>query len=79
MVLGEGVVVLCLMMEFIQIIFDYPYEILTHITGTYGPAMGMGPNVIKSLTIHTTKKKHGPYGEEQGTRFSTQAWRRKNC
>lgn len=55
----------------LQIIFDYPHEILTHITGTFVPAMGMGPNVIKSLSFHTTKKKHGPYGEEQGTPFNT--------
>ncbi|XP_050366078.1 jacalin-related lectin 3 [Argentina anserina] len=55
-----------------RIIFDYPNEILTHITGTFGPVMGMGPNVIKSMSFHTTKKKHGPYGEEQGTQFSTQ-------
>lgn len=54
-----------------QIVFDFPNEILTHITGTFGAAMIMGPNVIKSLTFHTTKKKHGPYGEEQGTPFTT--------
>ncbi|XP_021911591.1 jacalin-related lectin 3 [Carica papaya] len=53
-----------------KIIFDYPSEILTHITGTYGPLMYMGPNVIKSLTFHTNKGKHGPYGEEQGPTFS---------
>lgn len=55
----------------LQIIFDYPSEILTHITGYYGPAMIMGPNIIQSLTFHTTKGKHGPYGEEQGQQFST--------
>lgn len=54
-----------------QVIFDYPNEILTHITGTFGPAMIMGPQVIKSLTFHTTKGKHGPFGEEQGGSFST--------
>lgn len=54
-----------------KIVFDFPNEILTHITGTFGAAMMMGPNVIKSLTFHTTKKKHGPYGEEQGTPFTT--------
>ena len=31
----------------------------------------MGPNVIKSLTFHTTKGRHGPFGEEQGTAFSS--------
>ncbi|XP_049369323.1 jacalin-related lectin 3 isoform X1 [Solanum verrucosum] len=54
-----------------KIIFDYPSEILTHITGYYGPTMIMGPNIIHSLTFHTTKGKHGPYGEEQGQQFST--------
>ncbi|PIN21691.1 hypothetical protein CDL12_05607 [Handroanthus impetiginosus] len=54
-----------------KIIFDYPSEILTHITGYHGPTMKMGPVVIKSLTFHTTKGKHGPYGEEQGQFFST--------
>lgn len=55
----------------LQIVFDYPSEILTHITGYYGPAMIMGPEVIKSLIFHTTKGKYGPYGEEGGTYFST--------
>ncbi|XP_022894534.1 jacalin-related lectin 3 [Olea europaea var. sylvestris] len=54
-----------------KIVFDYPSEILTHITGYYGPAMIMGPEVIKSLIFHTTKGKYGPYGEEGGTYFST--------
>lgn len=53
-----------------RVIFDYPYEILTQITGTYGPLMYMGPNIIRSLTFHTTKGKHGPFGEEQGQSFS---------
>ncbi|XP_022144242.1 jacalin-related lectin 3-like isoform X2 [Momordica charantia] len=54
-----------------KVIFDYPYEILTHVTGHYGPVMYMGPNVIKSLTFHTTKTKYGPFGEALGTPFST--------
>ncbi|XP_017241773.1 jacalin-related lectin 3 isoform X1 [Daucus carota subsp. sativus] len=53
------------------IVFDYPSEVLTHITGYYGPTMVMGPNVIKSLTFHTTKSYYGPYGEEQGQPFSS--------
>lgn len=36
-----------------------------------GPTMIMGPSVIKSLTFHTTKGKHGPYGDEEGEFFST--------
>ncbi|CAN6805074.1 unnamed protein product, partial [Brassica oleracea] len=53
-----------------KIVFDYPSEVLTHITGTYGPLVYMGPNVIKSLTFHTNKGKHGPCGEEQGPSFT---------
>ncbi|KAF2546531.1 hypothetical protein F2Q70_00020192 [Brassica cretica] len=53
-----------------KIVFDYPSEILTHVTGTYGPLIYMGPNVIKSLTFHTNKGKHGPFGEEQGPSFT---------
>ncbi|KAG8654618.1 jacalin-related lectin 3 isoform X2 [Manihot esculenta] len=56
-----------------KIVFDYPYEILTQISGTYGPLMYMGPNIIKSLTFHTNKGKHGPFGEEQGQSFSNKA------
>lgn len=55
----------------LQIVFDYPSEVLTHITGYYGPTMVMGPNVIQSLTFHTTKSYYGPYGEEQGQTFSS--------
>lgn len=53
-----------------KIVFDYPSEVLTHITGTYGPLMYMGPNVIRSLTFYTNKGKHGPFGEEQGPSFT---------
>ncbi|XP_047324380.1 jacalin-related lectin 3 isoform X2 [Impatiens glandulifera] len=54
-----------------KITFDYPYEVLTHITGFHGPTMVMGPTIIKSLTFHTTKARYGPYGDEQGESFST--------
>lgn len=54
-----------------KIVFDYPSEILTHITGSHGPTMYMGPNAIRSLTFHTTKGKYGPFGDEQGESFST--------
>lgn len=33
--------------------------------------MIMGSTVIKSLTFHTTKKSHGPFGDETGTFFSS--------
>ncbi|KAI3460354.1 hypothetical protein Pfo_017017 [Paulownia fortunei] len=56
-----------------KIVFDYPSEILTHLTGYHGPTMIMGPNVIKSLTFHTTKGKYGPYGEEEGEFFLTKS------
>ncbi|XLS64847.1 hypothetical protein HN51_024821 [Arachis hypogaea] len=54
-----------------KIVFDFPYEALTHISGYYGPMMYMGPIVIKSLTFHTSKRKYGPFGDEQGTYFTT--------
>jgi hypothetical protein len=56
---------------FWQIVFDFPTEILTHVTGYFGPTMIMGPTVIKSITFHTTKKSHGPFGDEHGTFFSS--------
>uniref|UniRef100_J3M8Q2 Jacalin-type lectin domain-containing protein n=1 Tax=Oryza brachyantha TaxID=4533 RepID=J3M8Q2_ORYBR len=54
-----------------KIVFDFPSEILTHITGYYGATMIMGPTVIRSLTFHTNKRRYGPYGDECGTYFST--------
>ncbi|XP_057975800.1 jacalin-related lectin 3 [Malania oleifera] len=60
-----------------KIILDFPYEVLTHISGLYGPTMRMGPTIIKSLTFHTTKAKYGPYGEAHGTSFSTDISRGK--
>lgn len=50
--------------------FDYPYEILTHITGFCGSTM-ISSTIIKSLTFHTTKGKYGPYGEEHGVPFTS--------
>ncbi|XP_021851042.1 jacalin-related lectin 3 isoform X1 [Spinacia oleracea] len=55
-----------------KITFDYPYEILTHITGFHGPTM-LSSSIIKSLTFHTTKGKYGPFGEEQGVAFSSKS------
>lgn len=55
-----------------RILFNYPYEILTTITGYFGTVLVSGPTVIKSLTFHTTSRSYGPYGEEQGTCFSSQ-------
>lgn len=54
-----------------KIIFDFPSEVLTHITGFYDQAIIMGPTVVRSLTFHTNKRTYGPYGDEYGTYFST--------
>ncbi|EEE64302.1 hypothetical protein OsJ_19139 [Oryza sativa Japonica Group] len=54
-----------------KIVFDFPSEVLTHITGYYGTTMIMGPTVVRSLTFHTNKRRYGPYGDECGTYFST--------
>ncbi|EES18470.1 hypothetical protein BDA96_09G201500 [Sorghum bicolor] len=54
-----------------KIIFDFPSEVLTHITGFYDSAIIMGPTVVRSLTFHTNKRTYGPYGDEYGTYFST--------
>lgn len=64
------VLLIDLLLHYLQIMFDYPSEILTHITGTFAPLMYMGPNVIRSLTFYTNKGKHGPYGDEQGPSFT---------
>ncbi|KAJ8531970.1 hypothetical protein K7X08_011893 [Anisodus acutangulus] len=51
---------------------QYPHEVLTCITGFYGPiSKDMGLKVIKSLTFHTTRRKFGPFGEELGTYFTS--------
>ncbi|KAG6483298.1 jacalin-related lectin 3-like [Zingiber officinale] len=54
-----------------KIVFDFPFEILTHVTGYFGTTMIMGPTAVKSLTFHTTKRDYGPYGDEEGTFFSS--------
>ncbi|XP_027336411.1 jacalin-related lectin 3-like [Abrus precatorius] len=54
-----------------KIVFNFPYEVLTHISGYHGSLMYMGLSVIKSLTFHTTKRVYGPFGDEQGTYFTT--------
>ncbi|KNA14259.1 hypothetical protein SOVF_109120 isoform A [Spinacia oleracea] len=54
-----------------KIVFDYPYEMLTHITGYYGSMILRGPTVVKSITFHTNKRSYGPFGDPQGFSFST--------
>ena len=51
-----------------QITFG-PTERLTHISGYYEPLMES--TIIKSITFHTNEKEHGPFGDKQGTRFSS--------
>ncbi|KAK7372101.1 hypothetical protein VNO80_05470 [Phaseolus coccineus] len=51
--------------------FDFPCEVLTHVSGYCDPLMYMGPVFIRSLTFHTNKGKYGPYGDEQGNYFTT--------
>ncbi|URE47547.1 UAA transporter family [Musa troglodytarum] len=54
-----------------KIAFDFPFEILTHITGYFGMTKLMGPTAVKPLAFHTTKRDYGPYGDKQGTFFSS--------
>lgn len=54
-----------------KVTLDYPFEVLTHITGYYGSTILRGPTVVKSLTFHTNKRKYGPFGDEQGISFSS--------
>ncbi|KAK7305408.1 hypothetical protein VNO77_43314 [Canavalia gladiata] len=54
-----------------KIVIDFPYEVLTHISGYYGSLMYMGPAIIRSLTFHTNKSVYGPFGDENGTYFTT--------
>lgn len=54
-----------------KVVFDYPYEVLNHITGYYGSTIFRGPTVVKSVTFHTNKRSYGPFGDPQGISFST--------
>ncbi|CAK7346306.1 unnamed protein product [Dovyalis caffra] len=54
-----------------KLAFDYPYEILTHITGYYGSTILREPTVVKSLTFYTNRRTYGPFGDEQGRLFSS--------
>ncbi|KAL2892772.1 Jacalin-related lectin 3 [Bienertia sinuspersici] len=54
-----------------KIVFDYPFEVLTHITGYYGSTIMRGPTIVKSVTFHTNKRTYGPFGEPQGFPFSS--------
>ncbi|XP_062097348.1 jacalin-related lectin 3-like [Humulus lupulus] len=52
--------------------FEYPHEVLTGMSGYYGPVMGDACKiVVKSLTFYTNRGRYGPFGEEMGTYFTS--------
>lgn len=56
----------------LQVKLDYPHEVLTCISGYYGyVGKDERQQVIKSLTLHTSRGKFGPFGEEIGTFFTS--------
>ncbi|XP_059638038.1 jacalin-related lectin 3-like [Cornus florida] len=50
---------------------DYPTEYLVSISGYLGGYYNNNFLVVRSLTLHTNTRQHGPYGREEGTRFIT--------
>ncbi|CAN0906521.1 Jacalin-related lectin 3 [Linum grandiflorum] len=54
-----------------RICFDYPSQVLTHITGYYGSTISRVPAIVRSITFHTNTRKYGPFGDEQGTFFTS--------
>ena len=57
---------------FLQIKFDYPNEVVNCISGYISPVTLDGRNkVVKSLTVHTSRGKYGPFGEELGAYFTS--------
>lgn len=58
----------------VQVKLEYPNEVVTCISGYYGPTSKKeegGSRVIKSVTFHSSRRKYGPYGEEVGTYFAS--------
>lgn len=56
----------------LQIKLEYPNEMLTCISGYYGPLNNSdNSSVVKSLSFYTSRGKYGPYGEETGTFFTS--------
>ncbi|KAJ0939348.1 putative jacalin-like lectin domain-containing protein [Helianthus annuus] len=50
---------------------DHNDEYLTGISGFYGPVKGYnGLEAIASISFHTNKRIHGPYGEDKGFGYS---------
>ncbi|KAI3684839.1 hypothetical protein L6452_34066 [Arctium lappa] len=59
-------------MELLSMVnLDGTDEYLTGISGFYGPVKGYnGLEAITSITFHTNKRIHGPYGEESGVGYT---------
>ncbi|XP_022137535.1 jacalin-related lectin 3-like [Momordica charantia] len=55
-----------------EVVLDYPNEYLISICGYYGDIRKwrISADVIRSLTLHTNRKTYGPFGMEEGTKFS---------
>lgn len=62
--------ILLILVCLLQLKLDFPDEVLTSISGFYGPMSSGGPVVIRSLTFESNQAKYGPYGFQQGTHFS---------
>lgn len=48
-----------------------PSELLTKVSGTFGPFMDSPADVITSLTFFTNTRSYGPFGHGGGTPFDT--------
>ncbi|XP_018630134.1 jacalin-related lectin 19 isoform X2 [Nicotiana tomentosiformis] len=53
-----------------QIKLQFPGEYLTGVSGYYCPVVYGGSPVIRSLTFSSNRRTFGPFGVEEGTRFS---------
>ncbi|KAK4478281.1 hypothetical protein RD792_017570 [Penstemon davidsonii] len=55
-----------------KINIDYDDEFLVGVAGFYGPVENNdGLDVVRSLTFYTNKRKYGPFGNENGTYFTS--------
>lgn len=56
----------------LQVVLGFPGEHLVSIHGYYSDLLswGLGITVIRSLTLETNKKTYGPFGVEDGSKFS---------
>lgn len=55
-----------------EVVFDHPDEYLVSLHGYYSYIgnWGIAATVVRSLTLETNKRSYGPFGEEDGTKFS---------